>query len=63
MDIDLRQWNILCRQGVNSFLPILKNLDFVLSLVIQGDTNDELPEQILGAARINFLDITKARII
>ncbi len=60
MDIDLRSWSVLCRQGVNAILPTVHNIDFVISLIIEGVDDSELPEQVLCCARINFLDISKA---
>ena len=60
-DVDLREWNLLCRQGVNSILPILGNIDFTLALIIQGESDNELPEQVLGLVRLNFLDLERAQ--
>jgi hypothetical protein len=56
-DVDLRVWNILFRQGLNSVFPVVGKLSFVLALVIEGEKDDELPERVLGGAQINYLDI------
>jgi hypothetical protein len=55
-DVDLRVWNLLFRQGVNSVFPILNKLSFALALVIEGETDDELPEQVLAGVQLNYID-------
>ena len=61
MDINLRRWNFVCRQGLNLILPVVKQMDFIVSLIIQGDEDDELPERVLCCARLNYLNIAKAK--
>jgi hypothetical protein len=57
-DVDLREWNLLCRQGVNAIVPVLNTVEFSLALIVQGEADDELPEQVLGAARFSGLDLS-----
>jgi len=56
-DVDLREWSLLCRQGVNSILPIVGSVDFTLAVLLQGEADDELPERVLGLARLNYVNV------
>jgi hypothetical protein len=56
-DVDLRVWNLLFRQGLNSVLPSVGKLSFALAFVIEGETDDELPERVLAGIQLNYLDI------
>lgn len=58
-DIDLRVWSLLCRQGVNAILPLMWKIDVVLALLVQGESDDELPERVMGGVRLSFLDLGK----
>jgi len=61
IDIDIRLWGIMSRQGVSALIPgPLKKMDFIVSFVIQGDENDELPERAMVATQFCFLDATRA---
>lgn len=49
----------LTKKGMNSMLPKLADLKLHAGVTIEGRENDELPEQVIGAARLNPLDIVK----
>eukprot|EP00924_Labyrinthula_sp_SR-Ha-C_P005135 snap_masked-scaffold_1-processed-gene-22.33-mRNA-1 protein AED:1.00 eAED:1.00 QI:0/-1/0/0/-1/1/1/0/633 len=59
IDVDLSAWSILTRKAVGTVVPdILKNLQFILALVIQGDRDNELPERPMFTLELNQLDAT-----
>jgi hypothetical protein len=60
VDIEMDKWGFMTRMGIKQVMPIVHKLDLIVSFVIQGDTNDELPEQIMFAHRISFADAAKA---
>ncbi|KAK8612268.1 hypothetical protein V6N13_092386 [Hibiscus sabdariffa] len=50
-------------QGVaNLVLGYLNNLVVEMAFIIQGNTQEELPESLLGTCRLNHLDLSKALI-
>ncbi|XP_022746142.1 protein ENHANCED DISEASE RESISTANCE 2-like isoform X2 [Durio zibethinus] len=50
-------------RGVSNFvLGYLSNLVAEMAFVIQGNTQEELPETLLGTCRLNHLDLSKARL-
>ncbi len=60
-DIDLRVWGMMTRQGIRALLPAaLAKMEFIVSLVIQGEENDELPERALTATQLYYLQTDKA---
>lgn len=64
IDIDLRQWGMLTRKGIGTLLPTsLSKMEFIVSLVIEGQENDELPERSLVATQISYLDTSKAEMV
>ncbi|KNA15104.1 hypothetical protein SOVF_101280 [Spinacia oleracea] len=51
-------------RGVTSLvLSYLNNLVIEMAFLIQADTDEELPEQLLGTCRLNHLDASKAILI
>jgi hypothetical protein len=60
IEYDVRQWSILARKTLHSLRDKFKDAKCQLGMVIEGQTDDELPEQLLGCFRINFLDIMEA---
>ena len=60
IEYDVRQWSILARKTLHSLREKFKDAKCQLGMVIEGQTDEELPEQLLGCFRINFLDIMEA---
>jgi hypothetical protein len=61
IDIDLRLWGIMTRKGISALLPdALSKMEFIVSLVIEGQENDELPERSLVASQVSFLHTSRA---
>jgi len=56
-DVDLRVWNLLFRQGLSGVLPMANKLSFNLALVVEGEADDELPERVLAAIQLNYLNL------
>jgi hypothetical protein len=60
IEYDVRQWSILARKTLHSLREKFKDAKCQLGMVIEGQNDDELPEQLLGCFRVNFLDIIEA---
>lgn len=50
----------VARGVVNLVLGYLNNLVLEMAFLIQGNTQEELPEILLGTCRLNHLDVTKS---
>ena len=59
LDIDVGS-STVARGVVNLILGYLNNLVMELAFLIQGNTEEELPEFLLGTCRLNHLDASKA---
>lgn len=59
LDIDVGS-STVARGVVSLVLGYLNNLVMELAFVIQADTEEELPELLLGTCRLNHLDASKA---
>lgn len=46
----------MARRGLHSLKPFIKDADLHVAFLLQGNTDDELPEQVAACARIPFLD-------
>jgi len=56
MDILVKEWSIISRQGLFSLMPRYKDTDAQVGFVLQGADDDELPERMLGGVRIPYVD-------
>mmetsp|Transcript_16268 Transcript_16268/g.41493 ORF Transcript_16268/g.41493 Transcript_16268/m.41493 type:complete len:236 (-) Transcript_16268:218-925(-) len=56
IDILVGKWGLMARRGLLSLLPRYKDLDCEIGFVLQGHEDSELPERILGGARLPFVD-------
>uniref|UniRef100_A0A7S3Z124 Protein ENHANCED DISEASE RESISTANCE 2 C-terminal domain-containing protein n=1 Tax=Lotharella globosa TaxID=91324 RepID=A0A7S3Z124_9EUKA len=56
VDVDIHRFNYISRQGMYSFKDKLKELTLDIGFVVQCDTDDELPEKLLGCVRLKELD-------
>ena len=54
VDIDVHRFRYVARKGAHSFLESLKSMIIDIAFVVEGQDDDELPEQIQGATRIHF---------
>lgn len=60
IEFDIRQWSILARKSLHSLKDKFRDTRCQIGMVIEGRTDDELPEQLLGCYRLLFLDIQEA---
>ncbi|CAD7696376.1 unnamed protein product [Ostreobium quekettii] len=61
VDLDVHAYGYLARRAFASFTPRLAGLVFENALLIQGNSEEELPEMLLGVARLHRIDFTRAR--
>ena len=60
IEFDIRQWSILARKSLHSLHGKMKEARCQFGMLIEGKTDEELPEQLLGCYRIHFIDIHEA---
>jgi hypothetical protein len=60
IEFDVRQWSILARKTLHSMHQKLQEVKCQVGLVIEGKTDEELPEQIIACFGINYLNILEA---
>lgn len=61
VDLDVHAYAYLARKAFSSYLPRLSGVVFENALVIQGNRPEELPEVVLGAARVYRTDFMEPR--
>jgi len=61
-DLDIGNSSRKAKSIVSTCKTYMKSLTVDIGFVIQGDTSDELPEQMLGSARIHQFDASKAKL-
>ncbi|CAM6082696.1 unnamed protein product [Calypogeia fissa] len=59
LDVDIGSSSV-AKGVVNLVLGYLSKLVIEMAFLIQADTDEELPEHLLGTCRLNYLDINKA---
>jgi len=57
-DILVGRWSLWAKQGVHTLMPRYPEIDAEIGFVLQGTEDDELPEVMLGAARLPFIDVS-----
>jgi len=57
-DVLVGRWSLWAKQGVHTLMPRYSEIDAEIGFVLQGNEDDELPEQMLGAARLPFIDVS-----
>lgn len=60
IEFDVRLWSILARKSFHSLREKVKDAKCQIGMLIEGKTDDELPEQLLGCFGLRFLDIQEA---
>ena len=60
IEFDIRKWSIIARKSLNSLKDKFRDTRCQIGMVIEGRTDDELPEQLLGCYRLLFLDVQEA---
>ena len=61
VDIDVHRFRFVARKGAHSFLESLKSMVIDIAFVVEGQDDDELPEQIQAATRLHFPSPQDAR--
>ena len=61
VDVDAHQYAYIARKGVHAYRQHLDKMVFDSGFVLQGNSAEELPEQVLAATRIHRLDFAKVR--
>jgi len=56
VDVDVHRFSYMARLGLNMLKDAVKNIIWDFGFVIQGNPDDELPEQMLGGARFSKID-------
>jgi hypothetical protein len=57
MDASIHKFNILARKALHSMQDRIKEFEARLAFVIEGVTNDELPETLLGTVYLHNVDL------
>ena len=60
VDVDVHRFGYLARLGLSGVRERIKDVVFDWAFVIEGHTDEELPENILSAARLSQLEMTAA---
>ncbi|KAK9808688.1 hypothetical protein WJX72_001980 [[Myrmecia] bisecta] len=61
VDLNIHGYAYIARKAFGSFIPRLGPVVFENAFAIQGNREEELPEVILGCARVTRVDFTKVR--
>lgn len=61
VDVDVHRFSYLARLGLSGVRERIKDVIFDLAFVVEGHTDDELPEQILSSQRLSKLDLSTAK--
>ncbi|KAG2443802.1 hypothetical protein HXX76_002145 [Chlamydomonas incerta] len=61
VDIDIHSYQFLARKAFSAYFNRLQSVIFENAFVIQGNSPEELPEQVLGAVRMYRLDMMRPR--
>ncbi|KAH9107070.1 hypothetical protein AeMF1_017460 [Aphanomyces euteiches] len=61
VDVDVHIFSLVARTGINALIDKTSNMIIDVSFVLQGETDTELPEHILGVCRLVRVDLSKAK--
>nr|CCA14401.1 conserved hypothetical protein [Albugo laibachii Nc14] len=60
MVVDLHTFSYIARRGIHLLLNKTASLVIDVAFVLQGETEEELPERVIGCCRLNCIDIDRA---
>ncbi|TDH72747.1 hypothetical protein CCR75_007777 [Bremia lactucae] len=58
--VDIHAFSYIARRGIHAILDKTSRLVIDVAFVLQGETEDELPEQVLGCCRLDHVNVQKA---
>jgi len=61
VDVDVHRFCFLARKAVNGLIDMLPTMVIDLAFVVEGTTDEELPEQVLGCCRFSKLNLSTAK--
>jgi len=63
MTINVNCFNVMAKKVFTSQQHRTTEMDVRVAVVVQGHSDDELPEQILGAAEMHHIDWSRATML
>ncbi|KAF5835181.1 hypothetical protein DUNSADRAFT_7770 [Dunaliella salina] len=61
IDFDVHQYTYLARRAITAYIQRLHHVVWETAFIVQGNTPEELPEQVVAASRIYRLDFMNVR--
>jgi hypothetical protein len=61
MDLDIHSYAFLARKAMHAFVDKLRTVVFEVALVVQGNSPEELPEQVIACGGISRVDFSSPR--
>lgn len=61
IDIDAHTYNFVARKGLHTFRSYLNAMIFDCALVVQGNSPEQLQEQVLCCTRVHFFEFGRER--
>lgn len=59
--VDFHEFCFSARQAIYSMQEKMTNIVADMAIVVEGRLDEELPEQVLGSARISHIELAKAQ--
>ncbi|RHY98004.1 hypothetical protein DYB35_002554 [Aphanomyces astaci] len=60
VDVDVHVFSLVARTGIHALVDKTAGMLIDVAFVLQGESDDELPEQVLGVCRLVRVDLSKA---
>ena len=60
IDVDAHEFNFVARKGLTGVSQHFKHMVVDFGFVLEGQDDDELPEQMIGAVRLCKIDVNQA---
>jgi len=61
IDFDVHQYTYLARRAITAYIQRLHHVVWETAFIVQGNTPEELPEQVIAASRIYRMDFMNVR--